>query len=159
MLHGKSLRSRCARAIQHEVARDFTSERHNSGNQQNLNHENKSRPKPPGLRTFRDGKASYNDIVWWPKGSWKNQSPTPNVNTRYLYFFINTKKDGPVVVDLPEAVPGASFYGTIEDAWYGAAHGHWLRGARAENTSCCHPTTKATCRRATSRCVPRPTTP
>jgi hypothetical protein len=67
---------------------------------------------------FRDGKATYNDIVWWPKGSWKNQSPTPNVNTRYMYFFINTKQDGPVVVELPPAVPGASFYGTIEDAWY-----------------------------------------
>ena len=67
---------------------------------------------------FRDGKANYNDIVWWPKGSWKNQSPTPNVNTRYMYFFINTKQDGPVVVDLPPAVAGASFYGTIEDAWY-----------------------------------------
>ncbi len=68
---------------------------------------------------FRDGKASYNDIVWWPKGGgWKNQSPTPNVNARYMYFFINTKQDGPVVVDLPPAVPGASFYGTIEDAWY-----------------------------------------
>lgn len=68
---------------------------------------------------FRDGKASYNDIVWWPKGGgWKNQSPTPNVNTRYMYFFINTKQDGPVVVELPPAVPGASFYGTIEDAWY-----------------------------------------
>ena len=68
---------------------------------------------------FRDGKANYNDIVWWPKGGgWKNQSPTPNVNTRYMYFFINTKQDGPVVVDLPPAVAGASFYGTIEDAWY-----------------------------------------
>ena len=68
---------------------------------------------------FRDGKAKYNDIVWWPKGGgWKNQSPTPNVNTRYMYFFINTKQDGPVVVELPPAVPGASFFGTIEDAWY-----------------------------------------
>ena len=68
---------------------------------------------------FHDGKANYNDIVWWPKGGgWKNQSPTPNVNTRYMYFFINTKQDGPVVVDVPPAVPGASFYGTIEDAWY-----------------------------------------
>ncbi len=68
---------------------------------------------------FRDGKANYNDIVWWPKGGgWKNQSPTPNVNARYMYFFINTKQDGPVVVELPPAVPGASFYGTIEDAWY-----------------------------------------
>jgi hypothetical protein len=68
---------------------------------------------------FRDGKAKYNDIVWWPKGGgWKNQSPTPNVNTRYMYFFINTKIGGPTVVDLPPAVTGASFYGTIEDAWY-----------------------------------------
>jgi hypothetical protein len=68
---------------------------------------------------FRDGKATFNDIVWWPKGGgWRNQSPTPNVNTRYMYFFINTGRDGPVVVELPPAVPGASFYGTIEDAWY-----------------------------------------
>ena len=67
---------------------------------------------------FRDGTANFNDIVWWRKGSWKNQSPTPNVNTRYMYFFINTKQDGPVAVELPPAVPGASFYGTIEDAWY-----------------------------------------
>jgi hypothetical protein len=69
--------------------------------------------------SFRDGKATYNDIVWWPKGGgWMNQSPTPNVNTRYMYFFCNTKQDGPVVVEIPPAVPGASFYGTIEDAWY-----------------------------------------
>jgi hypothetical protein len=68
---------------------------------------------------FREGKANYNDIVWWPKGGgWKNQSPTPNVNTRYMYFFINTRQDGPVVVEVPQAVTGASFYGTIEDAWY-----------------------------------------
>jgi hypothetical protein len=27
---------------------------------------------------FRDGKATYNDIVWWPQGGgWKNQSPPP----------------------------------------------------------------------------------
>jgi hypothetical protein len=32
-----------------------------------------------------------------------------------MYFFINTQLDGPVVVDLPPAVQGASFYGTI---WY-----------------------------------------
>jgi hypothetical protein len=68
--------------------------------------------------SFRGGKAKYNDLVWWPKGGWMNQSPTPNVNTRYMYFFINTKLDGPVVVELPPAVPGTSFYGTIEDAWY-----------------------------------------
>lgn len=31
---------------------------------------------------------------------------------------MNTKVDGPVVIEIPEAVPGASFYGTIEDAWF-----------------------------------------
>jgi hypothetical protein len=68
---------------------------------------------------FRDGKAKYNDIIWWPKGSgWKNQSFTVNTSVRYMYFFCNTKEDGPVVVDLPSAVAGASFYGTIEDAWF-----------------------------------------
>jgi hypothetical protein len=78
---------------------------------------------------FREGKANYNDIVWWPKGGgWMNQSPTPNVNTRYIYFFINTKQDGPVVVELPPAVPGASFYGTIEDAWYVALVDIGLQG-------------------------------
>src|SRR5258707_14789395 len=35
-----------------------------------------------------------------------------------MYFFINTRQDGPVVVDIPPAATGASFYGTIEDAWY-----------------------------------------
>jgi hypothetical protein len=68
---------------------------------------------------FRDAKAKYNDIIWWPKGgSWKNQSLTVNTSVRYMYLFSNTKEDGPVVLELPPAVPGASFYGTIEDAWF-----------------------------------------
>jgi hypothetical protein len=67
---------------------------------------------------FRDGKAQYGDIIWWPKGNaWKNQSLTPNTSLRYLYVFFNTKEQGPVVLDLPAATNGASFYGTICDAW------------------------------------------
>jgi hypothetical protein len=67
---------------------------------------------------FRDGKAKYGDIIWWPKGaSWKNQSLTPNTSLRYLYVLFNTKDDGPVVLDLPPAANGASFLGTIADAW------------------------------------------
>jgi hypothetical protein len=47
---------------------------------------------------FRDGKASYGDIIWWPKGNaWKNQSLTPNTSLRYLYIFLNTRDTGPVV--------------------------------------------------------------
>src|SRR5271167_3968719 len=60
---------------------------------------------------FRDGKASYNDIVWWPKGGgWKNQSLDVDTSVRYLYIFCNTKSDGPIVLDVPPAVTGASFY-------------------------------------------------
>jgi hypothetical protein len=67
---------------------------------------------------FRDAKASYNDIVWWPKGAgWKNQSLDVNPSVRYLYIFSNTKNDGPVVLDLPAAVAGAKFLGTIMDTW------------------------------------------
>jgi len=68
---------------------------------------------------FRDGKAKYNDIIWWPRNSgWKNQSLTVNTSVRYIYFFFNTKEDGPVVLDLPGGVDGASFFGTIDDAWF-----------------------------------------
>jgi hypothetical protein len=67
---------------------------------------------------LRDGKANYGDIIWWPKGNaWKNQSLTPNTSLRYLYVFCNTKERGPMVLDLPAAALGASFLGTIVDAW------------------------------------------
>src|SRR5271169_4766782 len=68
---------------------------------------------------FREGKAEYNDIIWWPKGAdWKNQSLATNTIVRYIYFFSNTTKSGPVVFELPPAVARvAGFYGTIMDAW------------------------------------------
>jgi hypothetical protein len=67
---------------------------------------------------FRDGKAKYGDIIWWPKGNtWKNQSLTPNTSLRYLYVFSNTKDDGPIVLDLPPAANGSALLGTIADAW------------------------------------------
>ena len=67
---------------------------------------------------FRDGKAKYGDIIWWPKGNgWKNQSLTVNTSLRYLYVFLNTKEDGPVVIDLPPGAGGSSLLGTIADAW------------------------------------------
>jgi len=67
---------------------------------------------------FRDAKASYNDIVWWPKGAgWENQSLDVDTSVRYLYIFSNTKDDGPIVLDLPAAIAGAKFLGTILDSW------------------------------------------
>jgi len=67
---------------------------------------------------FRDAKANYNDIIWWPEGArWKNQSLDVDTSVRYLYIFSNTKDDGPVVLDVPPAVAGAKFLGTILDSW------------------------------------------
>jgi hypothetical protein len=67
---------------------------------------------------FRDGKANYGDIIWWPKGNaWKNQSLTPNTSVRYLYVFFNTKDVGPVILDLLPAANGSSLFGTMADAW------------------------------------------
>jgi hypothetical protein len=37
---------------------------------------------------------------------------------RYLYFFFNTRNDGPVVLELPAGVEGALFFGTSTDAWF-----------------------------------------
>lgn len=68
---------------------------------------------------FRDGKAKYNDLIWWPKGAdWKTQVPTPNMSVRYVFLFTNTSIDGPVVVDVPAEAGGASFFGTFNDAWW-----------------------------------------
>jgi hypothetical protein len=67
---------------------------------------------------FRDANASYNDIVWWPKGAgWENQSLDVDTSVRYLFIFSNTKSDGPIVLDVPAAVAGAKFLGTIMDTW------------------------------------------
>src|SRR5271166_4245526 len=67
---------------------------------------------------FRDAQAKYNDIVWWPKGAgWQNQSLDVDTSVRYLYVFSNTKNDGPIVLDLPAAIPQAKFLGTILDMW------------------------------------------
>ena len=102
---------------------------------------------------FRDGKASYNDIIWWPNGAtWKNQSLATNSIVRYIYLFSNTKNDGPVVVELPPAVAGAGFYGTIMDAWQVPLADIGV-GGKGGSIHCCLPTIRGTYQAATSRCV------
>ena len=67
---------------------------------------------------FRDGGAKYNDIIWWPKGSnWQNQSLDTDTSVRYMYIFSNTKTGGPIVLEVPAAVGGNQFLGTIMDTW------------------------------------------
>jgi hypothetical protein len=68
---------------------------------------------------LRDAQASYNDIIWWPRGAdWRSQNLTPNTVARYIFFFGNLDQDGPVVFELPGGVPGAGFLGTFSDAWW-----------------------------------------
>ena len=67
---------------------------------------------------FRDAKAKYNDIIWWPNGSdWKNQSTTANTSVPYIYYFFNTRVDGPVVVEVPPSDGSTQIMGTLVDAW------------------------------------------
>ena len=55
---------------------------------------------------FRDAKADYNEIVWWPISTTrKNQSLDVDTSVRYLYIFSNTNDAGPIVFDLPAAIP------------------------------------------------------
>lgn len=65
---------------------------------------------------LRDAGAKYNDIVFWSApADWQLQITTPNASANYVFIAINTK-NGPLVLDIPEAV-GAGLYGSINDSW------------------------------------------
>lgn len=60
--------------------------------------------------------AKYNDCIYWSNpNTWMNQTTTPNHSTSYVIFFVNLK-DGPVVVDIPQAAEQA-VYGTLINCW------------------------------------------
>jgi hypothetical protein len=66
---------------------------------------------------FRDVNSGYNDILYQSRvADWKFQVPTPNSVTPYVMFFINTKQDGPMVVEVPPGTENA-LRGTLIDAW------------------------------------------
>jgi hypothetical protein len=78
---------------------------------------------------FRDARATYNVLIWWPQGAdWRSQNLTPNTVARYIFFFGNIDRDGPVVFDLPAGVPGASFLGTFSEAWWEPLSGLGIAG-------------------------------
>ena len=53
-------------------------------------------------------KAGSNQVVYWSRPSWKNQTLTPNPDTIYLMPFYNTKDAGPMVLEIPPAGEGES---------------------------------------------------
>lgn len=59
-------------------------------------------------------KARQNDILFWSKpADWKNQTPTPNLDSIYFMSFWNVK-DGPIVVEVPPAVGGSIAGNNVE---------------------------------------------
>lgn len=66
---------------------------------------------------LRDLGARYNDIAFLSKpADWKFQTTTPNASTYYIYSAYDTKRDGPIVLEVPAAV-GAGLYGQLCDMW------------------------------------------
>src|SRR5262249_33911644 len=66
---------------------------------------------------LRDMEAKHNDIVFYSKpADWKFQTTTPNASTHYIYSAYDTRRDGPIVIEVPPAV-GAGLYGQLCDMW------------------------------------------
>ena len=62
-------------------------------------------------------KSAVNEIVYWSRlPGWKNQTLTPNPDIIYFFPFFDTKKVGPVVIEIPPA-NGGSITGSIDDGW------------------------------------------
>jgi len=65
----------------------------------------------------RDAKGGYNQIGYWSRPSdWKNQTLTPNSENLYVLFFTDTRKVGPLVLEIP-AAGEAVLFGSLMDAW------------------------------------------
>jgi hypothetical protein len=63
------------------------------------------------------GIPGSNKVVYWSRPfTWKNQTLTPNPDTIYFMPFFDTKKVGPVVLEIPPA-EGGSLVGSVDDAW------------------------------------------
>ena len=91
---------------------------------------------------FRAG-AQYGDVVYCSKpADWKFQTTTPNASSLYVYLNFNTK-DGPVVLDIPQAI-GAGLFGSVLDAWslpVADVGRREMTRAKAANISSCRPAT------------------
>ncbi|MEM5290669.1 DUF1254 domain-containing protein [Paraburkholderia sabiae] len=63
------------------------------------------------------GNTASNKIVYWSRpGTWRNQTLTPNRDTIYFMPFFDTRRSGPVVLDVPAEGEG-TLVGSIDDAW------------------------------------------
>jgi len=66
---------------------------------------------------LRDIGCDFNDIAFYSRpADWKFQTTTPNASTHYIYSAYDTRRDGPIVLEVPAAV-GAGLYGQLCDMW------------------------------------------
>jgi len=66
----------------------------------------------------RDVGAGYNAVTYFSKPmDWKLQVTTPNNSTLYMFSFWNTKKDGPIVVEVPPTTKDVGLFGAVMDMW------------------------------------------
>jgi hypothetical protein len=66
---------------------------------------------------LRSTGAKENEIVYWSKpANWQNQTLTPNPDSIYFMSFLDLRKSGPLVIDVPPA-EGGSLAGNIVTTW------------------------------------------
>ncbi len=66
----------------------------------------------------RDAGAGYNAVTYFSKPvDWRLQVTTPNNSTLYMFAFWNTKKDGPIVVEVPPTTKDVGLFGAVMAMW------------------------------------------
>jgi hypothetical protein len=62
--------------------------------------------------------GNVNQVIYWGRPlDWRNQTLTPNPDTLYFIAFLNTKDEGPIVIDVPPADADGSLNANIVNVW------------------------------------------
>jgi hypothetical protein len=62
--------------------------------------------------------GKVNQVIYWGRPlDWRNQTLTPNPDTLYLMAFLNTKDEGPIVIEVPPAGADGSLNANIVNVW------------------------------------------
>jgi hypothetical protein len=72
------------------------------------------------VQAMHAANAAFNQIVYWSHlPDWRNQLLTPNPDVIYVIPFIDTRGEGPMVLEIPPAGEGI-IAGNINDGWQNA---------------------------------------
>jgi hypothetical protein len=63
-------------------------------------------------------RGKINEVIYWGRPlDWRNQTLTPNPDTLYLMAFLDTRKLGPIVIDVPPAGADGAINANIVNIW------------------------------------------